>query len=267
MTVAPAPANPLDEAVKFFPLGGEGAPAALLHGFGADHLTWLANQQAVAGAAAAFAVDLPGHGRSSMDVGDGALRTLAGIVAEAIDRKSLRNLHLIGHSLGAGVALQLADARPDLVASLVLITPPGLGKEIDRNFLTALPRLTTPEETLPLLQSLVVRPSLINKHVAAHLLSQLETPGARQALVQIADALAAGQVDIDRVLSSEAVRVKPRLLVWGEADAINPPDAERISAFGAETVIVPQVGHLPHIEAARTFNETVVAFLGRRRAP
>jgi pimeloyl-ACP methyl ester carboxylesterase len=78
--------------------------------------------------------------------------------------------------------------------------------------------------------------------------------------------LSAREDDIQRALSSEAVRGKPRLVVWGEEDAINPPSAEQITAFGAETLLVPQVGHLPHIEAARLFNERIVAFLAGRRA-
>jgi pyruvate dehydrogenase E2 component (dihydrolipoamide acetyltransferase) len=48
-------------------------PVILLHGFGGDHLNWLFNQSVLAEQRDVYALDLPGHGRSSKDVGDGSM--------------------------------------------------------------------------------------------------------------------------------------------------------------------------------------------------
>jgi pimeloyl-ACP methyl ester carboxylesterase len=250
--------------IAFWPLGGSGPPALLLHGFGADHLSWLANQQAVGTVATVSALDLPGHGESSMDVGDGAVATLAERVAALLDQKNLSKVHLVGHSLGGVTALFLAEMRPDLVASLVLIAPAGLGGSIDQQFLADFPRLITPEQALELLQRLVVRPRLINRHLVARVLEQLEGPGARRALTLIAEKLIASEAAIARAAASDAVRALPRLTIWGRQDSINPLSEDRLAAFGGDTLIVPETGHMPHVEAPRLVNEKIGAFLARQ---
>jgi len=252
--------------IAFYSLGGEGPPALLLHGFGSDHLLWLANQQAIAGVATVAALDLPGHGDSSMDVGDGAVGSLAERVAALLDGKAMRKVHLIGHSLGGGVALALAEARPDLVASLVLIAPAGLGRGVDGRFLAEFPRLATPEAAAALLRRLVVRPRLINKFMVGRALDQLERPGARQALAQIAEAIVQGEASMARAADAARRREVPRLVVWGAEDAINPYSEERVDQFGGEILLVAEAGHLPQVEQPRLVNERIGAFLARQAA-
>ena len=49
-----------------------GTPIVLIHGFGADLTSWMFNQAALAEDRPAYALDLPGHGGSAKDVGDGS---------------------------------------------------------------------------------------------------------------------------------------------------------------------------------------------------
>jgi pyruvate dehydrogenase E2 component (dihydrolipoamide acetyltransferase) len=262
-TVGEGPASRSAD-IAAWPLGGEGSPALLLHGFGSDHFLWLANQQAIATVAFVSALDLPGHGESSMNVGDGTIAALAEKVAAFLDRTGRHKLHLIGHSLGGGVALALAASRPDLVASLVLIAAPGLGRGVDEQFLASFPRLTAPEAALTLMQRLVVRPKLINKHMVARLLDQLERPGAREALARIADGLARSKEALAN--ASISVAALPGLVIWGEEDAINPPSPKRLAEFGGETMLVKAAGHLPQVEAPRLVNERICEFLARQKS-
>ena len=252
------------EGVAFFPLGGEGPPALLLHGFGSDHLVWLANQQAIAGVAAVAALDLPGHGESSFEIGEGTIDELAARVELVLDQRGLKNIHLIGHSLGGGLALVMAERRPDLVASLTLIAAAGLGRTVDDAFLEEFPRLATAEAATALLQRLVVRPRLINKFLVARVLEQLARPGAREALQRIAEGIIAGEAAIAGALAAVRVRGLPRLLIWGEADAISPVSEERLDQFGDETLLVEEAGHLPHVEQPRLVNERIREFLIRQ---
>ena len=252
--------------IAFFPLGGEGSPAALLHGFGSDHMLWLANQQAIAQVASVAALDLPGHGNSSTDVGDGAIAALAERVAELFDRKTMRKAHLIGHSLGGVVALVLAEQRPDLVASLALIAPAGLGRSVDGLFLAEFPRLTTPEATAALLQRLVVRPRLINKFMVGRVLDHLARPGAREALERIAHGIQTSEAAVARAAASVSRRDVPRLVIWGKEDAISPVSEERLGMLGGEVLLVDGAGHLPQVESPRLVNETIVKFLTQQGA-
>jgi pimeloyl-ACP methyl ester carboxylesterase len=259
--------DPPDAArIAFQSLGGVGPNALLIHGFGSDHLSWLANQPALERVATLLAVDLPGHGASGMDVGDGAVATLAQRIAARLDRKGLRALNLIGHSLGGGVALVLAERRPDLVASLALIAPAGLGESLDPAFLSVFPELAAPEDAEKLLHRLVIRPRLIGKALAAMALKQLEKPGSREALRRIATGLLQDAGDLHAAAGAVAASALPRMVIWGEEDSINPLSRARLAAFGGETLIAPGAAHLPHIESPRLVSAAISDFLTRSRA-
>ena len=54
-------------ALAFKTLGGEGHDVVLIHGFGSDRLSWLGNSPALMPLAKLHALDLPGHGDSSLE--------------------------------------------------------------------------------------------------------------------------------------------------------------------------------------------------------
>jgi len=56
----------------------------------------------------------------------------------------------------------------------------------------------------------------------------------------------------------------PTLVVWGETDAIFPPQQAAVFAAaigGAQTLMIPGAGHLPHVEQPRAFAAGVLAFI------
>src|SRR5271165_6714431 len=61
----------------------QGTPVVLIHGYSGDLNNWLFNIEALAAVAPVIALDLPGHGGSSKDVGDGSLKSLADTIAAA----------------------------------------------------------------------------------------------------------------------------------------------------------------------------------------
>jgi pyruvate dehydrogenase E2 component (dihydrolipoamide acetyltransferase) len=249
--------------IAYRALGGIGPDAVLIHGFGSDRMSWSANQPGLEAVANLWSLDLPGHGDSGMDVGDGHVATLATRVAALLDQHDIRKAHLIGHSLGGAIALVLADKRPDLVGSLALIAPAGLGQGIDPLFLSTFPDLAAPEETEALLRRLVVRPRLIGKSLVARVLAQLEKPGSREALRLIGAGLANRDPALEAAVASVSAGAIPRLVLWGEQDAINRLSQEKLRAFGGELALVAGAGHLPQIENPRLVNASIVNFLTR----
>ena len=64
-------------------MGDGGDVVVMVHGFGGSLETWEANQGAISAAGhVVAALDLPGHGESSLDVGTGSLDDLVGLVRE-----------------------------------------------------------------------------------------------------------------------------------------------------------------------------------------
>jgi pimeloyl-ACP methyl ester carboxylesterase len=55
------------------------------------------------------------------------------------------------------------------------------------------------------------------------------------------------------------------MVIWGEADAINPLDPDRLSSLGGEPHVVPATGHLPQVEEIKSVNGWLHAFLAANR--
>jgi pimeloyl-ACP methyl ester carboxylesterase len=106
---------------------GLAAPLVLVHGdFGDGFDTWAETARLLAGRRRAIIVDRPGFG---VALGSDDRFTIAGDAAyleQLVDDLGLKSFHLVGHSYGALVALELATRQPHRMRSLHLIEPPLL---------------------------------------------------------------------------------------------------------------------------------------------
>ncbi len=251
------PSEPAGPRIAARSAGASGPHLVYLHGFGADRLSWAATDPGRA--ARSHALDLPGHGAAGPEVGDGSaaalLAPLLGFL-ETLDWPA----HLVGHSLGGGLALLAAAAAPERVASLFLIAPAGLGAGVDADYLAAYPEIEEAAAMRAALERLVARPALISEMTARYALGQLSRPGARAALRAIAAAFPAGEARFAAAAELLANTDLPRHVVWGARDAINPEARGRLAGFAPHDVL-EDAGHLPHVEAPKAVNARLAAFL------
>jgi len=123
--------------------GGTGPAVVFLHSLAGNTGQWAAQLEHVRETRRGVAVDLRGHGRSEPPA-DGQFRIEAQAldVEAVVDALGLDRFALVGHSFGAGVALEYAAARPDRLTHLVLADPIGDGSQTPdaeiRPFLEAL---------------------------------------------------------------------------------------------------------------------------------
>ena len=247
--------------LAFKTLGGEGEDLLLLHGFGADRLSWIGISPELMTVARVHALDLPGHGDSAaVPVGDGGVADLANMVRAALSSAGIGRLHLLGHSLGGAIAMQIAADEPERVQSLALIAPAGLGDGPDPGFVSALPGLSDFAEAEALLKRLVARPQLINKMTVQRLLGHLGRDGVREALRTIGSKLTADSADLAALADGIGRSAVPRLLLWGEEDRINPISEAAAARFGGGLCRIEAAGHLPHVEAARQSTAALLPF-------
>jgi pimeloyl-ACP methyl ester carboxylesterase len=101
---------------------GAGEPVVLLHGGAVDTRFFKDNTPALAERLRVIGTDLWGHGRSPDREGPFTLESFSADVAELIERVAGGRAHVVGHSIGAVVALTLAIARPELLDRLVMIS-------------------------------------------------------------------------------------------------------------------------------------------------
>ena len=110
---------------------GSGSPVVLIHGLSNSIEHWLLNIDALAAEHTVYALDLLGHGRTdkpltrSYDLSD-----LARFVIDFMDALGIERADLIGHSLGGGVALVIAETSPERVHRLVLVDSLGLARDV-----------------------------------------------------------------------------------------------------------------------------------------
>jgi pimeloyl-ACP methyl ester carboxylesterase len=117
-----------------FDAAGAGDPALLfLHGWCGDRSFFGPQFDHFSSAHRVVSVDLPGHGLSAVPE-EYSIEAFANDTAELARELQLGRSVVFGHSIGAMVALALAQHTPDLVGAVALIDPPPLSKEVWRDF-------------------------------------------------------------------------------------------------------------------------------------
>ena len=242
--------------------GSETAPIVLVHGFGGDLNTWLFNQPDLAETHAVYALDLPGHGRSGKDVGAGDLATLSGALGAFLDALGIGRAHLVGHSLGGAVALELALGRPEAVASLTLIASAGLGPEINGAYIDGFIAAGRRKEMKAVLQMLFADPQAVGRDMVEEVLRYKRLDGVEAALRGIAGAVFPGGRQGTVLAGRLAELAQPVQVIRGREDRILPPaQAEGLPANVAVTMI-ENAGHMPQMEAAGEVNRLIRKIAG-----
>ena len=146
---------------------GEGAPIVFIHGFGADLNGWRPLVGRLPGGYSALALDLPGHGASPF-AGEATLAALTAAVAAALAEEGVAAAHLVGHSLGGAIAAALMAVPGFRALSLALISPAGLGPEVNGAFIAGFLRARSEASLGPWMRELVADPASLGPALVSH---------------------------------------------------------------------------------------------------
>jgi pyruvate dehydrogenase E2 component (dihydrolipoamide acetyltransferase) len=247
--------------VQYLKIGeGEGPPLILLHGFGGDINIWVFNQEALSEAGrTVYALDLPGHGQSSKDVGEGDLDTFVEILAGFMDEVGEEKAHLVGHSMGGAVAGSFTLAHRERVASLVLIASAGLGEEINEDYIEGFIAANRRREMKRVLGLLFADPDLVTRRLVNDELRFKRMDGVDEALRAVADKMFpdGSQAEGPDLSGLET----PVLVIWGQDDQIIPASHTENLSDGARIEILEDTGHMPQMESAGRTNRLIGGFL------
>ncbi len=235
--------------ISYAGAGEDGDVVLLVHGYGGDRNSWLFLQEPLAARYRVYALDLPGHGTSAKDVGEGTLGVLADAVTGVLDALGAGRAHLVGHSMGGAVALAVAARDPARVASLTLIAPSGFGSEINAGYLRGFADAQTRRELKPVVGELFADESLVTRQLVDDLLAFKRLDGVDEALHVLLGTLLDGDAqrpDSAAALSAVGGAV-PVTVVWGRADRIIPA-AQAESVAGAVRHVIGGAGHMPQME-------------------
>jgi pimeloyl-ACP methyl ester carboxylesterase len=265
---------------------GSGAPVLMIHGLISDRSTWDVEIAALDGGHRIVAPDLFGHGSSADPAGarherpkDYSLGGHAAALRDLLDELGLRTVTVVGHSLGGGVAMELAYLFPERVNGLVLVSSGGLGSDLS----PALRAATLPgsDWVLPLIGSDWAR---YCGDTALGLMQRIGLPwvsasttAAWTGMATFSDAVKRraflattrsmigfrGQT-ISALPLLEQLADRPILVVWGGRDRLIPAaHAASVKELLPDSMIeiFARAGHFPHLDEPDRFHRVLTTFL------
>ncbi len=247
--------------IRYVQQGDDAQNVVLIHGFGGDIDNWLFNLGDLSAKATVYALDLPGHGQSSKDVGDGSLNSLAQCVVDFIEELDITKAHLVGHSMGGAVAQQVAIDHPRRAASLGLICSAGLGDDINQDYIDGFTRSNSRREIKPFLQKLFADESLVTRQMIDDILKYKRLDGVEQALQTIGVAHFAGGKQQSVLAVQSAGLTIPVVAISGREDQIIPAAHTENAPQGIETKIIEGAGHMVQMEAAGEVNKILLELI------
>jgi pimeloyl-ACP methyl ester carboxylesterase len=261
----------------FYEEEGHGSPVLLIHGFGASTYTWRHIAPELARDHRVIAVDLKGFGQSDKPFDSRySVFDQADLLAQLIEDHDLRNLTIVGHSFGGGVALVLA-----------LSTDPRLKGRISR--LVLLDTIAYPQHIpvffrmldMPLVSHLGVRmvPPTVQTRIALRIAfldnskieddeveayaAPLRTAAGKHAIIHSArQILPEGLEELSKRYESIAL---PTLILWCDHDRIVPLDVGlklRRTLPNSTLRLVEGCGHMPQEEQPAATLSLLQGFLG-----
>lgn len=237
----------------------QGTPVLFIHGFGGDLNNWLFNLDAVAARAPVLALDLPAHGQSDPKLPGTSIEALASFVLKFLDVVGAAGpVHVVAHSMGGAIAIRMAASAPDRVASLALISPAGLGAEINTDYTDGFIRAQSRRELKPVLQQLFADPDLVSRQMIDDLLKYKRMDGIEPLLQELAAALFHDGRQTTLLAGELAQVTKPVLVLWGKDDQVIPSAQAAQAPAGAEVRLFDGTGHMAMLEKASEVNAALL---------
>ena len=244
-------------------LVGEGEPAVLIPGTFSDRQAWLKQVGALSTRFRLLLLDPRGVGRSPDPGTPFTPDDLAQDIVELLDAEGRERVHLVGHSLGAAVALTVAARWPQRVRRVVAVAPAlfvdaYLATVLDQWAALAASSLPDHDVHRAIVLDAFGR-TTFDRLVPAVVREMDRHPIPRATMLRY--------IECDRAqdLRPLAGRIEaPVLVVAGSEDALPGPGQARLTAQaipGARIEILDGVGHSPPLEAPPAFNRLVSAFL------
>ncbi len=263
---------------RAYRLSGSGPALLLIHGISDDSSSWLPVMDRLAERFTVVAPDLLGHGASDKPRADYSVAAFSNGMRDLLDVLDIGTATVVGHSLGGGVAAQLAYQYPDRVDRLVLVSTGGVAREVSPVLrMASLPyaelgtwplRLPGSVGAVRLLLEVLGGLGMDLGRDAAEVGRVLGGLRDRRARVSFNRTLRAvvdprGQLVtmLDRAYLATAM---PTLIVWGGHDGIIPVEhaARAHRALpGSRLVIHPEAGHFPHHEDPDRFVDELLDFV------
>ncbi|MEM9082098.1 MAG: alpha/beta fold hydrolase [Planctomycetota bacterium] len=243
---------------------GKGAPVVLLHGLGANRRVWRKLLPSLSSSYDVIAIDLLGFGDSPKPLGSIDLRNLADTTIALLDDLRIKQVHLVGNSLGGWLALSLALTRPDRVMDVIAIAPAflhGMPEGLSAETLAAAASPKSPEQMRAYMGRVTVDAGSLSDQDIETLLSDRLSTNDEHAIRQLAQSIQRG----DHALTGQLDRITSRVLVLhGRHDGVvSLAQSESVAAELHDTSVRVLEGsaHWPQLDEPREVASIIRGFL------
>jgi pimeloyl-ACP methyl ester carboxylesterase len=250
---------------------GDGPPLVLLHGLAGSIFEWRHLLRPLSFRRRVIALDLLGAGESEKPAGaDYSIGAQARRVERLLDTLGLGRIDVLACSFGGGVALRLAQDRPERIGRMALLAPLCYADRVPWYVAPCLlPGLETAAELVKLgwLVAKVARKAspvaaALNDGELESVFAELNAPGGRASLIRwVKGALASDAEEFQAGLRRIA---SPVLLIWGRGDPTIPVEHGRrlLTDLPFASLVELAAGHVPHLERPADVLSLVEGFLG-----
>ncbi len=248
---------------------GDGPAVVMVHGWGDSSYTWHRNVGPLTTAGfRVILVDQPGLGRSSTPPPPDAfqLEGQTRHILAAVDLLGLERFHLVGHSMGGAIALELCRDHPDRIERAAVIAPvchhprrPAMARPGLHRVARVLPRRLLVRLTL---EKLFVNRSLVDRRLVDEYARTAARPDYYLNLALLARHFFSPALDT-MVDSLSDIRT-PMTVIWGEHDPwLSIRRGRALAATLPHCVlhVIPGTGHMPHQERPDLVNPLLVDHL------
>ncbi len=252
---------------------GSGSPLLLIHGLGGSLRTWDTVYDELARHREVIAIDLPGFGATAPLPGRPTVAALAGSVAGFLEAHDLEGIDVVGSSMGARLALELA--RRGKVGATVALDPGGFWNDRERRFfsLTVGASVRLISATQPAMRILTANPvtrTLLFLQLSARpwrlpsnvTLNEMRSFAASPAILQTLQELVAGPSQEGAPKGSMR---GPVVIGWGRKDRVTlPSQAGRAQDRFPDARLhwFERCGHFPHWDAPEATVRLILANTG-----
>ena len=246
------------QGLRFFRTGDSGQiPLLFLHGFGGGINSWMFNQPPLSEAITTYSLDLPGHGESNKEIKAGDISAMMTSVVSFLSSLNVPRVHIVGHSMGGGIALKLSLDHPELATSITIISSLGLGREINSKYIEGFIGANRRKEMKSVLTELFANDELVSRDMINDILKYKRLDGTTDALRRIADdVFPSGYQSLIMKDHLSQLRI-PAQCIWGTEDQIVPISHTDGLPSNIVTHHVNGAGHMVHMERSGEVNRLI----------
>ncbi len=236
---------------------GEGEPMIILHGL----MGGLSNFHGVAEhfPAKGYRVLIPELPIYDMPMMKTNVKQFAKFLEKFIEFKKLKNVILLGNSLGGHIGLLHTKLYPEMVKALVITGSSGLYESAMGD---GYPRRGDYEFIKKKAQDVFYDPAVATKEIVDEVFDTVNDRG------KIIKTLAIAKSAIRHNMSKDLPKMKtPTCIIWGKNDTVTPPDVADLFHEllpDSDLFWIDKCGHAPMMEHPNEFNRILDAWLLQR---